>query len=108
MNLCPKTLLSVAILLVASSSIAQERYHSSDPKLMARLSYDNSGVAGEGNVRHVCVAVSGDRDYRIVTSLDDGQTQWLHNKMPREELRCLKMLLGEADFRNLAGEDHGR
>jgi hypothetical protein len=106
MNLCPKTLLRVAILFVASSSIAQEQYHSPDPNLMARLSYDNSGVVREGYVRHVCVAVSRDGDYRIVRSLDDGHTQRLHGKMPKEEFRQLKMLLGAADFRSLSG-DHG-
>lgn len=106
MNLYPKTLLTVAILLVASSSMAQEQYHSPDPNLMARLSYDNSGVVREGNVQHMCVAVSGDGDYRIVRSLDDGQTQRLHGKMPKEEFRQLKMLLGAPDFRSLSG-NHG-
>lgn len=103
MHLYPKTLLTAAILLVASCSIAQERYRSPDPDLMARLSYDDSGVV---RVRHVCVAVSRDGDYRIVRSLDDGQTQRLHGKMPNEEFRQLTKLLGAAEFRNLSG-DHG-
>jgi hypothetical protein len=106
MHLYPKTLLTAAILLVASCSIAQERYRSPDPDLMARLSYDDSGVVRQGNVRHVCVAVSRDGDYRIVRSLDDGQTQRLHGKMPKEEFRQLTKLLGAAEFRNLSG-DHG-
>jgi hypothetical protein len=106
MHLYPKTLLTTAILLVASCSIAQERYRSPDPDLMARLSYDDSGVVRQGNVRHVCVAVSRDGDYRIVRSLDDGQTQRLHGKMPKEEFRQLTKLLGAAEFRNLSG-DHG-
>jgi hypothetical protein len=105
MNLCAKTLLATAVLLVASSSIAQEPYHSPDPDLMARLSYDNSGVV-RGNARHVCVAVSRDGDYRIVRSLDNGNTQRLHGKMPKEEFRQLTALLEAADFRNLSG-DHG-
>jgi hypothetical protein len=105
MNLCAKTLLATAVLLVASSSIAQEPYHSPDPDLMARLSYDNSGVV-RGNARHVCVAVSRDGDYRIVRSLDNGNTQRLHGKMPKEEFRQLTTLLEAADFRNLSG-DHG-
>jgi hypothetical protein len=93
-------------LLVASSSIAQEPYHSPDPDLTARFSYDNSGVVQQGNARHVCVAVSRDGDYRIVRSLDNGKTQRLHGKMPKEEFRQLTTLLGAADFRNLSG-DHG-
>jgi hypothetical protein len=69
MNLFSKTLLTAAILLVASSSIAQEPYRSPDPELLARLSYDISGAVVHGNVGHVCVAVSRDGDYRIVRSL---------------------------------------
>jgi hypothetical protein len=107
MNVCSKTLLSVAILLVASSSIAQERYHPPDPNLMARLSYDNSGVVHTGIVRHICVAVSVDGDYRIVRSLDDGQAERLHGRLPKEEFRQLKMLLGATDFRNLSGDHRG-
>jgi len=107
MYLCPKTLLTAAILLFASSSIAQERYRSPDPDLMARLSYDNSGAVWQGNVRHVCVAVSRDGDYRIVRSLDDGQTQRLHGKMPKEDFRQLTKLLGASEFRNLSGDHRG-
>lgn len=106
MHPCPKTLLIPAILLVASISIAQEVYHSVDSELMARLSYDNTGVSLQGNVRNVCIAVFRDGDYRIVRSLDDGQTQRLHGKMPKEEFRQLSTLLEAADFRNLTG-DHG-
>ena len=75
MNLYSKMLLTSAILLVASSSIAQERYHPPDPNLLARFSYDNSGVVRQGDVHHVCLAVSREGDYRIVRSLDNGQTQ---------------------------------
>jgi hypothetical protein len=107
MNLYPKTLFTVAILLVASSSIAQEPYHSPDPDLMARLSYDNSGFVRKGDVRHVCLAISRNRDYRIVRSLDNGQTQRLHGKMPKKELGQLSNLLGAADFRSLSGEHGG-
>jgi len=106
MHLCPKTLLTAAILLVASSSIAQERYRSPDPDLMARLSYDNSGVVRQGNLRHICVAVSRDGDYRIVRWMVLEPIERLHGKMPKEEFRQLSKLLEAADFRNLSG-DHG-
>jgi hypothetical protein len=99
MHLCPKTLLTAAILLVAPSSIAQERYHL-DPDLMARLSYDNLGVR---NVRHVCIAVSRDGEYRIVRSLPLIPTERLHGKMPKEEFSQLSKLLGATEFRNLSG-----
>jgi hypothetical protein len=102
-----KTLLTVAIFFVTSSSIAQEPYHFTDPDLMARLSYENSGVLLAGAARHVCVAVSRDGEYRIVRSLDNGQAQRLHGKMPKEELAQLSNLLRAADFRSLSGEHAG-
>ncbi|MFZ0805109.1 MAG: hypothetical protein WAN03_02950 [Candidatus Sulfotelmatobacter sp.] len=58
-------------------------------------------------MRHVCVAVSRDGEYRIVRSLDNGQTQRLQGKMPKEDLRQLTKLLGAADFRNLSGDGGG-
>ena len=107
MHLYSETLLTAAILLVASCSIAQERYRSPDPDLRARLSYDNSGVVvGPGKVGHVCVAVSWDGDYRMERSLDDGRTQRLHGTMPKEEFRQLNKLLEASEFRSLSG-DHG-
>jgi hypothetical protein len=64
---------------------------------MARLSYDNSGVVRQGNVRHVCVAVSRDGDYRMETIELCGhwitaKTQRLHGKMPKQEFRQLTEL----------------
>jgi hypothetical protein len=106
MHLCPKTLLTAAILLVAFSAIAQERYRPPDPDLMARLSYDNSGVVQHGNLRHVCIAISRDGEYRIVRSLPLIPTERLHGKMPKEEFSQLAKLLGASEFRNLSG-DHG-
>ena len=106
MHPSPKTLLIAAILLVASVSIAQEATPSADAALRARFSYDNSGFAQPGSVMHVCFAVSKDGDYRIVRSLDDGQTQRLHGKMPTEEFRQLNKLLENAELRSLSG-DHG-
>ncbi len=108
MHLSPKMLLTSALLLVASSSIAQEPYHSPDPNLMARLSYESSpAVVQKGIVRHVCMAVSRDAEYRIVRSLDNGRTERLHGKMSKEDFRQLTKLIGAADFRNLSGYDVG-
>jgi hypothetical protein len=53
MHPSPKTLLVVAILLVASVSIAQEVAPSADSAFMARFSYDNSAFAQPGSVMHV-------------------------------------------------------
>jgi hypothetical protein len=106
MQLYRKPLLAAAILLVTSCSIAQERYRPPDPDLRARLSYDVSAVGWPGNVRHVCVAVSRDGSYRIERTPGVGQTQRLHGRMPKEELRQLNKLLEAAEFRSLSG-DHG-
>jgi len=107
MNLYSKMLLTSAMLLVASGLIAQERHHPSDPDLMARFSYDNSGVARQRNVQHLCVAVSRDGDFRIVRSLDNGQMQRIHGKMPKQEFRQLTNLLDAPELRNLSGYHGG-
>ena len=106
MHFYPKTLITTSMLLLAFSSIAQEPYHSTDANLMARLSYDNSGIAVRGNVTHVCLAVFRDGDYLIVRSWDDGQTQRLQGKLSKEEFRQLSKLLEADDFRILSG-NHG-
>ena len=79
-------LLTTALLVVAASiSVAQEPYHSPDPDVMARLSYDNSGIVQQGNVHHVCVAVSRNGEYRIERWAALGPIERLQGKMPKEE-----------------------
>jgi hypothetical protein len=108
MHLFPRTLLTTATILVAFGLVAQEALRSNDSDLLARLSFDDSAVGRQvGDVRHVCIAVSRNGDYRIVRSLEDGQTQWLHGKMPKEQLRQFATLLGAAEFRNLSGDHAG-
>ena len=107
MHRCPKILLTTALVIAASISIAQEPYHSPDPDVMARLSYNNSGVVQRGNVRNVCTAVSRDGEYRIVRLTAVGQTERLHGKMPKEEFNQLSKLLGATEFRTLSGYHGG-
>jgi hypothetical protein len=107
MHRFPKMLLTVTLLVTASIAVAQESYHSPDPDVTARLSYDHSGVVQQGNVRHVCIAVSRDGEYRIVRSTDEGQTERLHGKMPKEEFSQLSKLLGATEFRSLSGYHGG-
>jgi hypothetical protein len=105
MHLYQKTLLSAVVFLAASCLIAQERYDTPDPDLKARISYDNSGVVmGPNTVRHVCVAVSGDGDYRIERSLYDGELERLHGKMSEEEFNQLNKLLEADELRSLPGD----
>jgi len=106
MHLRLKMLLTTALLLAVSSAIAQEADHSPDPELMARLSYDNSAPERQGDLRHICIAVFRDGEYRIVRGWDDRPTQRLHGKMAKEESRQLLKLLESSEFRNLSGS-HG-
>ncbi len=103
-----KSLLTATVLLLSVGSWAQELYHFNGPDLLARLSYDSSPVVQRlDGVRHVCVAVSNDGDYRIVRSLNSGQAQRLQGKIPQEQFQQLKTLLGSADFRALSGSHGG-
>ena len=101
-----KTLLTLSLLLSACRVWAQEGDRARDSGLFARLSYESSPTVQGRAVRHVCLAVSRDGDYRIVRSLDDGQTFRLHGRMPKDQLQRLTKLLGSAEFRALSG-DHG-
>jgi hypothetical protein len=102
-----KWLLTAVVVLVSSALWAQEVYHSPDPELMARLSYDSPATAHGQGLLHVCVAVSRDGDYRIVRLLNTGLTERLHGKMPQEQLQQLKSLLESAAFRILSGSHGG-
>ncbi len=107
MHRCSKMLLTTALVVAASISVAQEPYHSPDPDVMARLSYDNSGVVQQGNVRHVCIAVSRDGEYRIVRSLPLIPPERLHGKMSKEEFSQWSKLLGATEFQRLSGYHGG-
>jgi hypothetical protein len=107
MHLSPKALLVAAILLVIPASLAQETHDSDHPEVMARLSYDYSGVAPQGKVQHLCFAVSHDGDYRIVRLSPLGHSERLHGKMTTEQFRELTTLLEAADFRSLSGYHGG-
>jgi hypothetical protein len=105
MRSCAKFFASVLTVLVSVGLAAQEVYHSHDPDLLARFSYENSAIMQAGSVRHICVAVSRDGIYRTVRTLN-GQTQRLQGKMSDDQFQQLKALLGTAEFRALSG-DHG-
>lgn len=100
-----KTLLTVSFLLISFGMWAQETNHD-DSALLARLSYERSGVVQADEVRHVCVAVTRDGEYRIVRSRPVGPTSRLHGTMSKEQLQQLTKLLESAEFRALSG-DHG-
>src|SRR5579863_4022756 len=98
--------LTAVIVLVSAGLSAQEVYHSQDPDLLARLSYDGPVTVQLQSARQVCVAVSREGDYKMVRLLNNGETQRLQGKMPKDQLQKLKTLLDTAEFRALAG-NHG-
>ncbi|SPE34303.1 exported hypothetical protein [Acidobacteriia bacterium SbA2] len=101
-----KTLLTVSLLLISFGLSAQQTDHY-DSALLARLSYERSAVVHGEGVQHVCVAVARDGGYRIVRSMDDGQTTRLRGKMPKERLQQLTKLLASPEFRAVSGEHSG-
>jgi hypothetical protein len=102
-----EALLAVSFLLISLSVWAQDGNRLNDSDLLARLSLERSGIVQEGGVRHVCVAVSRDGDYRIVRTDYLGQALRLHGKMPKEQLQQLTKLLEAAEFRALSGYHGG-
>src|SRR5579864_7232100 len=107
MHPCAKPLLIVGSLLISGGLLAQEIYHPPDPDLLAKLSYDNSAIGSEEGAQHICVAVSRDKEYRIVRLLNNGMTQRLHGKMTNQQFQQVKSLLGSSDFRILSGSHGG-
>jgi len=109
MRHCLEMLLTTALLVTASISIGQERSrpYAPDSDVLARLSYDVSGVVLPGNVRHACIAVSRDGEYRIERWTALEPIERLHGKMPKEEFNRLSELLGATELRSLSGYHGG-
>src|SRR5205823_6621674 len=102
-----ESLLMTALLLMSVGLSAQEVFHSHDPDLFARLSYDSSPAVQKDEVRHLCVAISLNGDYRLVRSLTPERTQRLHGKMSEQQFEQLKALLSSSDFRDIVGSRGG-
>jgi hypothetical protein len=107
MEISIRSLMMTALLLGSAGLSAQEVYHSQDPDLFARLSYDTSPTVQQDEIRHVCIAVSREGDYRIVRSVDPEHTQRLRGKMSEQQFQQLRTLLSRPDFRNIADNQGG-
>jgi hypothetical protein len=107
MHPCAKSCL-IAIVLTASLFLSgQERYQFSDPNLLARLSFDNSGSLQSAATRHICLAVSKDGSYRMVRRLADLYAlDRLEGVMSHEQLQEFQKLVGSSDLRSLP-ENYG-
>jgi len=91
--------------LVSAGAWAQEPFYWQDSDLFARLSYQSPTVVWRGDVRHVCVAVSADGEYRILRWMDDGEVARLHGKMSKEQFQQLTKLLESDKLRELSGHE---
>ena len=98
MRISGKSLLTASVMLLSVGLWGQQPYQ---PKMLARLSYDNSAMSQSESVRHVCVAVSADGWYRFVRTMDDGQALRAQGKLPVEQFEQLKKSLDSRTFRKL-------
>jgi hypothetical protein len=95
------------VLLISAGVRAQETYHPQDEGVFARLSYDTSAVVSEDDaVRHLCVTVLSDGEYRIERTLHTG-TERLQGKLTKEQLEQLKTLLDSEKLRAVASNHSG-
>ena len=106
MRTLPTCILAAAMVLISAGVRAQEAYHQQDADVFARLSYDTSAVVSEDDaVRHICVTVLSNGEYRIERMLHTG-TERLQGKLTKEQLEQLKTLLDSEKLRAVAS-NHG-
>jgi len=101
MRTCAQSLLIFTLVLVGSIAGAQQPSHAGENDILARLSYDSSGLLQGPGVSHICLAVSRDGDYRIIRSVENRPTLRLHGTMTGEQFREFKQLLEARAFRIL-------
>ena len=106
MPLPAKSLLTTLAFLVSLPMAAQPPNRPHDADLFARLSYSNTGYIPSEGVRHLCVALSRDGDYRLVRTLSGARIQRLEGKIPEQQFRQLRMWLRSEEFRQFSG-NHG-
>jgi hypothetical protein len=96
-----RSFLNATVLFISIHSWPQETYQFHDPNVFVRLSYDNSPVLEGVGLRHVCIAVSRDWDYRIVRFVNPYKTTRLQGKLSARQFQELKELLTDPDFRHV-------
>lgn len=107
-------LLMTSVLTTSVLLSGQERQHFSDPHLLAKLSFDNSGAVMIHGIQHICIAVFQDGAYRMVRRPVPGMfgsdpaqlTERTQGAMSEDQLQQLKALLDSPDLQSLEG-NHG-
>lgn len=91
------------------STITWAQTTSQDTDLLARFSYQQSPFQTAGFFHQMCISVSQDGSYRMVTSSKVGADGpiLIKGKMSAHQLLTLKRLLIAPAFRSLSGNDAG-
>jgi hypothetical protein len=74
-----------------------------DPGVLARLEYATSAATIRGDLRHVCLAISSDGEYRMIRSTIDKPTEYLRGQLSKDRFDKLKTLLSSREFRSQSG-----
>jgi hypothetical protein len=98
-----RLLLATSMLLPATALWGQQVEITTDPGMFARLAYDTTAAMQRGEVRHVCLAITLDGEYRIIRSSVDKDTEYLRGQMSNEDLVKLKGLLTSKQFHSQSG-----
>ena len=96
--LCIFSILSVPLMLHG-----QQAETASDSGMLARLAYDTTAATQRGDLRHVCVSITRDGEYRMIRASSDKPTQYLRGQMPKDQFAALKNLLSSNQFRSQSG-----
>jgi hypothetical protein len=96
-----RSFLIAAVVFIRFDARPQDTYQEHDPNIFVRLSYDKSPATVGGGLRHVCMAVSRDQDYRIVRFVNPDRTTRLKGKLSDRQFHELKELLADPDFRHM-------
>ncbi len=108
MRLPTKACVMTAVLTASLTQYGQEPQRFSDPNLLAKLSFDSSGVVLSRGIQHICMAVSRDGTFRMMRRPDPARlTERIQGAMSGEQLEQLKALLDSSDLRSFSGNHSG-
>ena len=101
---CFSRLLSIVSILSAPLLLhGQELKITTDPGVLARLEYATSAANERGDLRHVCVAITLEGEYRMMRSTIDKPTQYLRGQMSKDQFDKVKSLITAEEFRSQKG-----
>ena len=93
----------VSILSVPLLLHGQEVKITTDPEVLARLAYDTTAATERGDLRHVCLAITHDGEYRMIRSTIDRPTEYRRGQLSKDRFDKLKTLLSSKEFRSQSG-----